>query len=213
MKILTFALCFLTLLSCSRKKTVVPEAHPIQQMSDSAFTQYLQALTDSLGTEWHADFEGELSADAYLADLHILKRVLEEAQTSLYRYSSKKETDSVFHESFMKANESVRYLDLIKSMASIQNIIACGHSGWGHHPGYFAYRDSAVHLFPFDLKVMQSEWYIKRNNSLDTNIPDYARITHINRQPVDSIAKQLRKFMYRDGNSASQTGFDLESSF
>ncbi|MEQ9262155.1 MAG: S41 family peptidase [Owenweeksia sp.] len=212
MKIVSLALCFLTLLCCQHTP-MVPEVHPIEQMSDSAFTQYLFALSDSLNRDTRPDFERELDADACLADLHILKRILEEAQTPLYRYASKKEIDSVFQEAFIQTRESTYYLDFIKSMARIQNLIACGHSGWSHHADYFAYRDSAVQLFPFGIKRLKNQWYIKHNNSLNPDIPDFIQLTHINQQPVDSIAKQLRKLMYRDGNAALGTAYDLENSF
>lgn len=190
--------------------------HPqngLEDLSDAEFTAYLQSLTDSLKqADYKVSFTKKLGPQACEADLHILKYILEEAQTTIYRFSSKVKVDSAFDYSFKAAKDSLTYIELVRHIARIQNVIACGHSGWGHSQAYRQYRNKELRFFPLDLKISGDRYFVDHNNSLDTAIQRYSEVTYINNEPVEDISARLKKYMYKDG-TGRQGNTDLENFF
>ncbi len=185
--------------------------HLSDSLSKGEFTAYLQQLVnDTLKPA--KDFNAKLNPEYCKADLKILKRVLEEVQTSIYRYTSKSKIDSAFNNAFVNCN-FMTYLELLRSITRIQNLIACGHSRWRHSADYMEYRKLNVKIFPFDLKIYNGRYYLLHNNSIENNIELLSEITHINGKPVDQITAQLRKHTYRDGRCSNEDLIDIEKYF
>lgn len=185
----------------------------IQQLSDQEFNVYLKSLTDTTSPHIPVNFAEPLPEGYAKADLQILKRVLEEAQTSIYRYCSPAALDSCFQNAMEIAEESMTYLELVQHVARIQHLIACGHSGWSHNPDFFKYRNQHVGLFPFDIRIFEGRFYLVHNNSLQANIPINLELLTLNGVPISQIAADLKKHMYADGISTEGSWMDLEKYF
>lgn len=134
-------------------------------------------------------------------DLQALKSILEEAQTSLYNYTTPEELDSVFFSVTAFKSDSVEYLDLIRRITRLQNTIACGHSGWGHPKSYKEYRKTKMVFFPLNIEIKNQNYYIKDQYSPFSYSLNGAEIKSINQIPVSQISQQLKQHMVRDGNS------------
>ena len=159
------------------------------------------------------DFSKKLDAAKAQNDILILKQALEEAQTSLYTYSSKAEIDKVFAEALEQVKASPGYLDVVRAIAKIQHTIACGHSSWEHAAGYKQYRDSAVRVLPMDIAIVNGRYYVRKNYSLQSAIPDFAEITHINGIPVKKLTAKLKPYMNQDGNANPGNTLEMEQYF
>lgn len=181
--------------------------------SDKAFQRYLKKHVKLAKAYNYENFNKDLTQEAIKADLSILKWTLEEAQTTIYRYTNKQRVDSLFQCTLEQAQIDTSYLGLIRSISRIQNEIACGHSGWGHNPDYFEYRNKYVKLFPFQIVRENERWYIHENYSHDKTIPDRAEITHINGIRMDSIANKLKQHIVRDGTSNDESSHNSIAKF
>ncbi len=186
----------------------------VPHLPDSSFTTHLQGLVGDSALKAHDfDFSKPLPKGYAEADLRILKRILEEAHTTLYRYATKAQIDSAFAHSLERAQGPMYYLDLVREAARIQHTIACGHTGWGHSTTYRAFRKEQVKLFPFQLRVLEGKYHLRYNYSFNRNIADYSELTHLNGIPIPDLVKQLRMFMYADGRSATGTTYDVDRFF
>lgn len=198
MKYINFILLLLFFYACSNTPDVRPNivARPDVNL-DTIFVAYQKYQ----GPLFPIDFKKKIPPKYLSADLAVLEVALYEAQTSLLRYASKDEVNSAFNKAFQETTDSMYYLDFVKSIARLQNVIACGHSGWSHTPSYFPYRNSNVKLFPFDLTIIEGRYFIKHNNSLNRNVKPGTEILSINNQSVKEITKDLRSHMMVDGKS------------
>lgn len=98
----------------------------VLSLNNEDFTAYLEAVVnDQKPTLSGFNPHAPLSSDHCLADLEILKRCLEEAQTPLYRYASKAEIDHAFTLAFKRCQPSPTYLDMVRTIARLQKLIAC----------------------------------------------------------------------------------------
>lgn len=207
----TFACLLLTLgwSGCApRKPWADPEA--IESMSDAKFQRMLARMASDTAV---LDFGGTLSTSGCRADLAILKRVLEEAQTSLYRYARKAGIDRLFADADQRLSEQAEYLGVVRAVRAIQTKIACGHSGWGHNPDFQSYRDQHMRFFPLDIRIRAGRWFVLRNCARDADLPPGTEILRINGLSVTELTPKLRAFMYRDGHSDSLGVIDIERYF
>ena len=134
-------------------------------------------------------------------DLNALKQILEEAQTSLYMYTSPEKLDSVFQSVNTFPEDSVSYLDFVRRIARYQNTIACGHSGWGHPKAYKTYRKEHMRFFPFNIKIQDQKYYINDADIAHKFDINGAEILRINGISVEEVSNRLRQHMVKDGFS------------
>ncbi len=135
-------------------------------------------------------------------DLAILRYVLEEANTSLYRYESKLSVDSLFDAKICELKEPTTYLDFVRDVSEIFTFIACGHSGWSHAPNYKQYRNDSTTFFPLKIYAFENQYYIRENGSLNTEIKEGDEILTINGTAPADINVKLSHHMVKDGKSA-----------
>lgn len=148
------------------------------------------------------DYDKKIPSSVAKEDLTALKQVLEEAQTSLYMYTSESELDALFDSITTFSDDSIEYLDLIRRITRFQNAIACGHSGWGHPKSYKAYRNTDMRFFPLTIQIIDEKYYIHDSYYPSKDSINGAEILTLNQTPVVEITQQLKKHMVRDGFSS-----------
>ncbi len=187
---------------------VLPEQIP--SLNPAEFQAYLREIPSS---EFNPS--ATLTPAGAQADLQILRRALEEAHTPIYRYASQSQVDSCFAAALHAAESPMSYLELVGHISRLQHLIACGHSGWSHPPGFFPHRDSALALFPFDLRITGSppRFWIHQNNSTTAKIEPGTELLTLNDQPLPELANWLRQHMYADGATGASAWGDLEAAF
>ena len=154
-----------------------------------------------------AGFTQQLDPVKAREDILLLKSILEEANTTLYYYASKKKVDKAFTKALAGMKDSVTYNGFIAAVSSIMHTISCGHSGWDHSAAYKEYRAKNEKFLPFDVLIISGRYYLVRDYSLEQTIPQFAEITSINGQAVRTLTKRLTPHMYSDGyaNTGSST--------
>lgn len=169
--------------------------------SDKKFEKYVQAQLKISSESEKIDFNEKIYPEKCLADLKVLKATLEEAQTTIYRYASEQEVEIAFQSAFKAAEEGLTYLELLQEIAKIQNVIACGHSWWGHSQEYIKYKNEELKFFPFEMRYDGSRCLLFQNNSREQDIYDDVQLISLNGEPIDSVLWKMKKFTNRDGTS------------
>ncbi len=146
-------------------------------------------------------------------DLLILKDILEEANTSLYRYTTKDRLNNLFDQKLCQLQDSVSYLEFVRVIAQVFNTVACGHSGWSHNVHYRKHRNNKMTFFPLKVFSYKDQYFIHQNGSMDSTIVPGDRIIGINGQTPDQLNTILRKHMGRDGQSAPWGTADIDQYF
>ena len=154
----------------------------------------------------------KLSREEARMDLRVLKYCLEKAHTPLYRYRQPYQIDSFFLAETTALSDSVNYPEMIRILARLQHLVACGHSAWSHHPAYYAFRDAHTRYLPFGIRFNEERVEIAESMT-EYKFPDHAVLLAINDVPVEQILDRLRGHMYRDGNSDPDSRLDLEQRF
>lgn len=190
---------------------VAPEQIP--KLTDAEFSTYLAEVSSQYSPQEELNFSQPLPSPQAKSELYILKRVLEEAHTPMYRFANRTQVDSCFRDALADADAPMDYLTLVAHISRLQHLIACGHSSWGHNKAFFAYRNQHIGLFPFDIKVFRNRFYLVHNNSLQPEIPENIELVKLNGVPIRQLASQLRKHMYADGNSTTKSWMDMEKAF
>ena len=165
-----------------------------------------RALADS-------SFRNKISGVDAANDLRLLMNAMKEVQPGLYRYSSPQQVKSEFEKGLEICKDSVDYLKLVKQIARLISITGCSHSSWEHSDAYYVYRENKANFFPFEIKVVKSDYYIVRNYSDNPEIKIGSRIVSINNLLISTISSELSKAITHDGNNETHIQREIESYF
>jgi len=199
MKIISIIGLILFFLSCQNSEQSLIR---MPNYNEIEFRNFLSANLKTLETDSTAiSFHKKLDPIHCQNDLITLKHVLEEAQTSVFRFCSKADFDELFNKAFVELQDSIYYQDFIKIIAKIDHQIACGHSGWGHAQAYYKYRNSFVKLFPFDVEMKDGKMFVLRDNSEENEIFVGSEIIEINKTPILEVIQGINAYLVKDGTS------------
>ena len=171
-----------------------------REYSDQDFEIFLNKILQNQQNE-DLDFQENIAFNKAYEDLQILKHILEEACTPLYRYSSKSKIDSLFQSFIQNPRDSISYFDFTKNLGLLFSEIGCMHSGWGHSKAYKFQRNSNYKFLPFEFIILDHELFILKNFSPDSTLLEGSKVLQINNQSSDSIIKQIEKFMTSDAHN------------
>lgn len=196
--LLFFIYCMCSL-SCSTKIEESKESY-FTNYSDLDFKVFLDRVVKSSQNSG-AEFKDMLSIKKAKEDFQVLKHVLEEASTSLYRYTSKTKIDSLFKTFVKDGADSISYFEFTKNIALLFSEIGCMHSGWGHSPAYKTFRTTHIKFLPFEFIILNHELYILKNFSLEETIKPGTKVFEINQKPAKELIKELTRFMVSDSHN------------
>lgn len=199
----TFFLAFalgLIILSCTQNNP--PEKNPyFKTFSTEEFEIFLDQVIAS-SQQNTEKFQDLIPFDKAMEDLQILKHSLEEATSSLYRYSSKSRIDSLFESFAKKKSDSVSYFQFTKNLALVFSELGCMHSGWGHSKSFKDYRNSSIKLLPLDFVIVDHELFLIKNGSRNDSLFLGTKILSINEQKSNDLISELEKYMVSDGHNS-----------
>lgn len=185
------------------------ERHPnaaerIAAMDEEAFQAYLLEVADSVAIDWEGfGLETKLSPELCQTDLAVLKRVMEEAHTPMYRYCGREALERQFDEAFEAATDSLTYLELLREIAKIQSLIACSHSSWGHADGFKAFRKQKMRFFPIRIRIREGRFWVAADLSPEGTLEAGTEILEINDRAVSEVFAILKRHIIADGTSQS----------
>jgi C-terminal processing protease CtpA/Prc len=128
-------------------------------------------------------------------DFLILRKVLEEAHPSLYRYTDKKVFDADFDNAFKRLNEEMTEREFFPIVASIVSAIKDGHTGIMPSSEYMNYLKK---MFPLNLRFIKGKAYII--SSPNNSITPGSELLSINGKKMSGITHTILAHLPADGD-------------
>lgn len=208
--LLIIAVILNTLTIASLSAQVAVKKTPYNQIDFQAIYEQYKKNGNPLA---EINFEENLKPEWVQKDLAVLRSVLEEAQTSMYRYTDRETLNSEIAEAIGRSKEPMEYLAFVRQVARILKKIACGHSGWSHTQDYMLYRKDYMKFFPLKIHAIQNEYIVKQHASANTQLKEGDAILAINGIPVQKISKRIRAHFIIDGNGNAGSLQDVSRYF
>ena len=146
-------------------------------------------------------------------DLTLYKLALETSHPALYWHISRDSLDAAFKRSYSQLNKPLTVSEFHKVIRSLTATIGDYHMDT-RLPSLYAHLQSKKgKYFPFDITYANDKGYIFNNNSDDPAIPIGSEVVKINNEPLDSITKQLFKYIIIDNNAETFKCRTLSNSF
>lgn len=143
-------------------------------------------------------------------DFNILKSALETAHIGLYRYTDKREMDSLMDAQYKKLDHPMTEIDFFKLLSPIMCNIRDEHTFllpssdyWKNEIGQTIYTAptsaSKAKLFPFFIRIIKNRLFIDNNLSGDTTIPDGTEILMVNGKSSRQLLDMLLPTLHTNG--------------
>ncbi|UTW61043.1 hypothetical protein KFE98_13570 [bacterium SCSIO 12741] len=191
----------LGLFGCQSNSPNLDPYEQVIQMPDSLYRNWLSAQLDA-EMIWETPNQKQASK-AYLEDLAILRRSLDEAQTGMYRFCTPAQIDSLFLKARKDLQDSASYLEFFNAVAPVFALMGNSHSGVGHSKAYKAFRKEQLKFIPLKFVVSNERLYVRSNLSADTLIQPGFEVLEINGQSFSELANQMKESITSDGKNQS----------
>lgn len=146
-------------------------------------------------------------------DVNLYKLALETSHPALYWHVSKDSLGAAFKRSYSRLNKPMTVSEFHKVIRSLTATIGDFHMDT-RLPSLYAHLQSKKgKYFPFDITYTNGKGYIFNNNSDDPAIPVGSEVIKINNEPLNSITKQLFKYIIIDNNAETFKYRTLSNSF
>lgn len=146
-------------------------------------------------------------------DLNLYQRALETSHPALYWHISKDSLDAEFHRGYSKLSKPMAVSEFHKIVRSITATIGDYHMDTRLPSLYSHVQKTNGKYFPFDITYSNGKGYILENKSNDPTIQVGSEIIKINNEPLDSITRELFKYIMIDNNTETFKYRRLENSF
>lgn len=151
------------------------------------------------------------NSGGYKEDLLILKRAFEENYPSLYRFNSKCAIDELFDKSIREVNDSTSDLEFYKTIKHVLSRLEDGHLGCSSSDRIKSQIAASKHYFPLSLYFIENRAYV-RFSSIE-GIPAGTEVVRINHLSVNSVRKNLFRYIVSDGKIETKKYWILNHSF
>jgi hypothetical protein len=132
-------------------------------------------------------------------DFALLRRALEEAHPSLYRYSAKAVIDRMFDDTAAQLRAPMTELDFLRVLGPVVAGVNDGHTGFGPSQAMSQYLDTLPILLPFALRFIDGHAHLFRDMSDEPTIAMGAEVTHLNGTAMDEVVARMLPFISSDG--------------
>jgi hypothetical protein len=142
-----------------------------------------------------------LSPAAMKQDLQLFRNIREKANSGLYYYRTKKQTDSIYKWALGKIKKPLRTLDFYKIILQLTDFEGSCHNYTVPEEKLMNYAGRQRGFFPYALKYIEGKMIF---NSTQAPIPVGARIVSINGVPDTALMQSFYKYMPSDGYIKTQ---------
>lgn len=154
-------------------------------------------LLFSFATVQGQSVDDKLSRKKMRKDFEIFKKIRLEANSGLYKYRTKKSTDSIYNWAEKKIEKSHTYRDFYNIISKLTDFEGSLHNNtsFDRKKEISLTRETSGY-FPFPLKIIQNKVLL---NFITDEIPLGAEIISINGESIDYIIPNLYKYYTTDG--------------
>src|SRR5215831_9463832 len=130
-------------------------------------------------------------------DFHVFRSALEEGDSGLYRYVSKKQMDEAFDRTLARLNHPMTALEFYRAIAPAMAAVECGHNSLKLSKQLQEEVAKGIPLFPAEVRILEGRVYVFRDYS--NQGLGGAQILKINGVPAEQILSTLYGSMSGDG--------------
>lgn len=139
------------------------------------------------------------SSKALQEDYAILRKALETTYPSLYRFTDSTLLTKYFEDQFRLLNKPQTEVEFYKLIATSCARVNDEHLIPTPSDRYYVALKSAMHYFPFSLKIIGRRFYVLAAAKSESSIPVGSEILSINGLPVEEILNRLLPTIPSDG--------------
>lgn len=144
-------------------------------------------------------------------DLEVFKDIRRKANSGLYKYRTKEQTDSIYDWAFAAVEQSRTYRDFYNIICALTDFEGSTHNSTSL-PEKFrqSVRKETEGYFPFPIKQIEGNVIVNIENQ---GIPLGAAIVAINNHPIEEILSNLYKYYTTDGVNISGKSIGIHHNF
>lgn len=175
----------------------------------------LYLLTGCWGTT-HAQLpiEKKYPVEVLRRDFTFMRRALEEAHPSLYRYVSRDSLNRWFTQTEQQLDHPMTELEFRRSILPVLSRIGCGHTSLAASKGYEKYvKKHRQANFPLEVVIYQDRLYVTANHSTDTSVHRGLEIKAIDRKPATAVLQRLTRLITSDGYNQTFQKWVISNAF
>ena len=136
-------------------------------------------------------------------DFNYLRKALEETHPGLYMHNTKEEMQYKMDSLYGTLDKPLPFLQFYKTIAYLIAEVKCEHTTSNPYGEDYMKRIKEMKLLPFQLFFANNKAYITLNRNPDTAIHPGDELIAINHRPIDSIKREIYKYLPSDGNMES----------
>jgi hypothetical protein len=148
-----------------------------------------------------AIFEKKFSRDQLRKDFGLFRTSLEKIHPALYRYTSRRQMDSIFGNTYEALPDTMAYKTFYKLLASINSHIHCQHTAVAPKIQDLELIRKEAKMFPYEIMwdFEPAKAYAISDVSNEGGIKPGTEIVAIGGQPIQAIYDTLIKYLFADG--------------
>src|SRR6516165_4126827 len=104
--------------------------------------------------------ESKLPPASLQEDFHVFRSALEEGDSGLYRYVSKKQMDEVFDRTLARLDHPMTVLEFYRAISPAMAAVECGHNNLKPSKGLQEEVAKRLPLFPAEVRILEGRLYI-----------------------------------------------------
>ncbi|MBV7532490.1 S41 family peptidase [Chitinophaga sp. sic0106] len=135
------------------------------------------------------------------ADLKLFRDIREKANSGIYRYHSKKETDSIYKWAYAAVKKPLPITGFFKIILQLTDFEGSCHNYTEVGADLFKYLNRSQGFFPYDLKYLEGKMIF---NQQLPEIPAGSRILSINGVRDTTLMQSFYKYLTGDGYTTTQ---------
>jgi hypothetical protein len=131
------------------------------------------------------------------ADFEQFRHFLEESHPQLYRHTSQRTFDSLFHEHYSRIKHPMSLREFYGILIPLVARVGCGHTSLWAPEGFW--EQAPQHMFPLSLHLREKKLYAIHSYGQESVVSPGSRIISINGLPADSIVRNILSNIWSDG--------------
>jgi C-terminal processing protease CtpA/Prc len=136
-------------------------------------------------------------------DYNYLRKALEETHPGLYMHHTKEEMQRKMDSLYNSLDKPLPFLQFYKTIAYLIAEVKCEHTTSNPYGEDYMKKIKEMKLLPFQLFFANTKAYIAISRNSDTTFHPGDEVISINQKPIDSLKREIYKYLPSDGNMES----------
>ncbi|GET21999.1 S41 family peptidase [Prolixibacter denitrificans] len=146
-------------------------------------------------------------------DFNFLRKQLEQTHPQLYLYTSKKEFDRLFVQTYANIQNEMTEDEFFRLIAPVVEKVHCVHTGIRPSEAYEKMITDSPGFLPLDIRFVKGKAYVINDYSQSSSVEKGMQVLSINGRTVEDIYKRLMDCIPSDGYNQTAKTFEVNADF